>query len=115
MNIKITVQKLTKFIGIYYSILLKGFTEELADKLNAELKKLDLHLADKSYVGGDSFNYSDILVFPHLERVLWFEGSVMDEVFAVAKLGEFKNIKAYYERVLEYPDLKPVLCVPKAH
>ena len=52
-------------------------------------------------MGGDSFNYADILVYPHLSRVMFFKGSPYDEeVYNAAKLADYKNVQAYYERVV---------------
>lgn len=66
-------------------------------------------------MGGDSFNYADILVYPHLSRVMFFKGSPYDEeVYNAAKLADYKNVQAYYERVREMPEFKPVVCPPKA-
>ena len=59
--------------------------------------------------------FLDILVFPHLERVLWFKGSLVEEAYNDSKIDELKNVLAYYERVREIEEIKSVLCVPKAH
>lgn len=38
-----------------------------------------------------------------------------EDVYNASKIDELKNLLAYYERVREIDELKPVLCVPKAH
>lgn len=47
--------------------------------------------------------------------MLWFNGSLVEEAYTQSKIGELKNLLAYYERVREIEEVKPVLCVPKAH
>ena len=104
VRVKITAQTYTKFITFYYGIIYQGPNEERLEKLNAEFKKLNDYLADKKFLGGESFNYADIIVYPHLSRVIFIRGSVYEEeVFNAAKLGDFENVIAYYERVREMP------------
>ncbi len=79
--LKIDAQKLTKFIALYYSISFGGMNEEKGTKLNEEIKKIDTFLEGKKYLGGDTFNLLDILVYPHLSRVMFIKGSLMEEVF----------------------------------
>lgn len=73
---KCRAKLLTGFISLYYSIRVE-VTQEKADKLHKELKKLDDALEGKKFLSGDSISYLDVLVYPHLERVLWFEDSVL--------------------------------------
>ena len=113
---KCRAKLLTGFKSAYCSILFGGINEEKAEKLYQELKKIDDVLgAGNKYVSGETFQYLDIVIYPHLERVLWMKDSVIGEYYTQCKIGELKNLRPYYERVREIEELKPVLCVPKAH
>ena len=112
---KCQAKYLTGFINAYYAMRF-GMNEERTEKLQKEIKKIEDVLADgRKYLSGDKFTFLDIFVFPHLERVLWFDGSVLQEAYTGSNIGEFKNVQAYYDRVVQIDDIKHVLCVPKAH
>ena len=73
---KCKAKLLTVFISVYHEIAYKGINEERAEKFHKELKKLNDELEGKKFLTGDNISYLDIMVYPHLERVLWFEDSV---------------------------------------